>query len=514
MIDAKVIWRLRRPIPDEFLPSLTFTLQALLARHEAYMESAERDRRDLTAHIEKLERDNAELESQNTSATSENHVLQQDLDQLNDTIKDAEAKIERLEAMLLNSQREVRRLEKAEARADILERDVARLEEEQDRLRTTIAQTEEEARTVMGRWRTAQKELVDLQAQIEDMEKEAKEERERHVETVARMERQRAMEKELDTAAGRLKGAAGAKWMTERRNGGDVVFQLVRDLMEDNTNFQLNIAELCDSLRNANDEIQMLRDQLIYHQPAADQESGPLKTLQAELEKKEPPSPPTPQVQQQLHIHHHYHVTQKPDARKTKRKKITPGGKGKGVRVVSNPVRGSDGATSDEGRGDSNKASSALGKLAAWRPWAGNNNKESRKPTEAATPEASESSTPILSPSAAAAAPTKIPALALPSVITSTTTATATTVLSKSPQGSISSTSTATTGATTALTAPTSLSSTPMFRAPGINQPGTIPGFQEYFAAHKRRPVPTKVAVAGGERERVGEALREVLEEM
>jgi hypothetical protein len=50
-----------------------------------------------------------------------------------------------------------------------------------------------------------------------------------------------------------------------------------------------------------------------------------------------------------------------------------------------------------------------------------------------------------------------------------------------------------------------------MFRAPGINQPGAVPGFQEYWASQKRRGAPSKVAVedpAG-----VREALREVLEE-
>ncbi|KAL2130335.1 hypothetical protein VTI74DRAFT_6586 [Chaetomium olivicolor] len=771
--------------------------QALLARHEAYMASTERDRRELTAHIEQLEHDNAELEAKNKAVTDENDALQQDLDQANDTIKDAEAKIERLEAALLNSQREVRRLEKAEARADSLERHVAHLEEEQVKLRTTIVRTEEEARTIMNRWRETQTELGALQQQIDAIEEEAKKERERHVETVARMERQREMEKELYTAAGRLKGAASVKSMTERRHSGDVVFQLVRDLMQDNTVFQLNIAELCDSLRNANDEIQMLRDQLMYQQPAAGQETT-LQTLQAELEKKEPPTPPVPQVQQQLHILHHYHVTHKPDTRKPRRKRLTPGiftppalsapgspvvssarwprralavpplstvnsplassdprwslqtegqeletssapssprstnrdsifdrvpdlpsptspttsvdpaspgwktahrkriselslrsisetamfspetsrppsrftpcpnplsrfaakghpstaltsayttddmpiataslagylephvedtpsptadlfdpsleqntrrgslrrvvshesimslsngldihtltarpsqltlrplgltaagtnlsavtaqptlssasgagkrgsvilrdsiaqglgrspipprPKGKGMRVVSSPVRGRgrDRTRGEEGRGESNRAPSALGKLVAWRPWGGNSNNESNDTTRGdvtASPETSPSSTPILNPSATTSAPTSIPTLARSSTLTSSTTATAATNFSKSPQGSCSSasTSTATTRtATVPVTATASLASTPIFRAPGINQPGVIPGFQEYFAAHKRRVVPTKVAVEGGERERVGEALREVLEEL
>jgi hypothetical protein len=50
-----------------------------------------------------------------------------------------------------------------------------------------------------------------------------------------------------------------------------------------------------------------------------------------------------------------------------------------------------------------------------------------------------------------------------------------------------------------------------VFRAPGINQPGAVPGFQEYFAAHKRRAPPSKVSVE--DIAEVQEALREVLEE-
>ncbi|KAK4120107.1 hypothetical protein N657DRAFT_649453 [Parathielavia appendiculata] len=296
--------------------------QTLLARHEAYMVSAERDRLELTARIEQLERENTELEARNKAVTEENHGLRDELEQLNDTVNDAETKIGLLEATLLDSQREVRRLEIAADRAASLERQITILEEEQVVLRTTIARTEEEARTTMYRWRQAEKGLSDLQEQLERMEKEAREERERHVEVIGRMERQRAMEKELNTAAGRLKGAAAVKSMTESRSGGSAVAHFVRDLLQDNANLQLGIAELREMLLSSNDEIQMLREHLMYHQPAGNQEPGSPKTLRAELEKKEPLSPPQPpRVSQELHIHHHYHVSHKPDVRKSRKRR-------------------------------------------------------------------------------------------------------------------------------------------------------------------------------------------------
>ncbi|KAK4154070.1 hypothetical protein C8A00DRAFT_43120 [Chaetomidium leptoderma] len=302
--------------------------QTLLVRHEAYMASAERDRLELTARIEQLERDNAQLDARNRSVTDENHSLQDELEELNDTVKGTESRIELLEAVLLDSQREVRRLENAADRAASLERQIAILEEEQVMLRTTIARTEEEARTTMYRWRQAEKGLNDLQEQLERMEKEAREERERHVEVMGRMERQRAMEKELNTAAGRLKGAAAAKSMTDSRSSGNVVSHFVRDLLQDNAHLQVGMAELREMLLSSNDEVQMLREQLMYHQPADSHEPSSPTTLQAELANKEPPTPPQPpRVSQELHIHHHYHVNHKPETRKPRKRRqgLAPG---------------------------------------------------------------------------------------------------------------------------------------------------------------------------------------------
>lgn len=313
----------RKPKPDDCFPSLTFSLQTLLARHEAYMASAERDRAELTARIEQLEQENSELEIKNKLVTDENHTLRDELEGLNETIKDADTKIEALEATLRDSQRQVRRLEGAAERAANLERQISALEEEQHTLQNTLLTTREEARTAMNRWKEAQRGLIETQEQLERMEKEAREERERHVEVLGRIERQRQMEKELNTAAGRLKGAAGVKSMTDSRNGQNVVSHFVRDLLQDNANLQLGMAELREMLMASNDEIQMLREQLVYHQPVSRDggEVGSTSTLRAELQQKEPLSPSPPRVQQQFHIHHHYHVTHRPEQRKPKKRR-------------------------------------------------------------------------------------------------------------------------------------------------------------------------------------------------
>jgi len=311
-------------VPQPSEPALTFALQALLARHEAYMASAERDRAELNARIEQLQLDNAALQQSNDRTIEENRALLGRLAQLNGTVSESELKIRSLEAALQETQLTIKRLESAAARAADMERHIATLEGDQERMQKEVAHSEEEARSALYRWRMAERSLRDMQDQLERMEKEAKEERERHVEVIGRMERQRAMEKDLDTAAGRLKGAAAAKNLTDGKNGSSVVSHFVRDLLQDNANLQLSMAELREMLMNSNDEIQSLREQLMYHQPVKGEVSA-ASTLRAELE------PPTPvaekRISQELHVHHHYHVAPKAELKKPKKKRhsLNPG---------------------------------------------------------------------------------------------------------------------------------------------------------------------------------------------
>lgn len=67
-------------------------------------------------------------------------------------------------------------------------------------LRTTIARTEEKSYATMYRWRQAKNGFSDPQEQPERT-KDSREKRGRHIKIIGRMERQRAMEKELNTTA-------------------------------------------------------------------------------------------------------------------------------------------------------------------------------------------------------------------------------------------------------------------------------------------------------------------------
>jgi hypothetical protein len=199
------------------------------------------------------------------------------------------------------------------------------LEQEQVVLQQTVATTEAEERSAIQRWKKAERRLYEVQEQLEKIEREAREERERHVEVVGRMERQRTVEKELESAAGRLKGAAAATSLGQGKNGSNVVSHFVKDILQDNANLQMGIVELRQMLMNSNEEVQTLREQLMLHQPMFrdnDDSNGP-PTLKAELATKEPQVLP-----QELHVHHHYHVPAKrEEIRKPKKKRtiINPG---------------------------------------------------------------------------------------------------------------------------------------------------------------------------------------------
>lgn len=285
------------------------------------MVDAERDRLEMSGKIEKLEMDKRALEAENAKTIEDNRGLLNQLEALNTTASESEDHIKSLEATLQSTHLELRRLEALAARTQDLEIQLAALEQEQEVLQSTIVKTEAEERSVIQRWKQAERGLCALQDQLERIEREAREEKERHVEVLGRMERQRAVERELDTAAGRLKGAAAMTTGNDRA-GSSVVSHFVKDILQDNANLQLGIVELREMLMNSNEEVQTLREQLMIHQPMidADGDSVGAPTLGAELASKGEPEPKV--ISQELHIHHHYHTPKKEEIRRPKKKRM------------------------------------------------------------------------------------------------------------------------------------------------------------------------------------------------
>ncbi|KAL9620454.1 MAG: hypothetical protein Q9160_005039 [Pyrenula sp. 1 TL-2023] len=283
---------------------LTLILQALLSRHESYMQDSEKERDRLTLDIEKVESEKKTLEDENQRVVAENRELLNQLEDLNDNIADSDARVKSLAASLASAQYEIRRLNSLAARASHLETELQSLESDQAQLRKDLETCQETERSSLSRWRQAECKVRDLSDQLERIEREASEEREKHVELLGRIERRRTVEKELETAAGRLKGAAAATSLARNKAGTNVVSHFVRDILLDNSTLQAGIDELRDMLRASNEEVENLREQVILHQPFSGllDEYDPANRLNEELDQTGPGS-----LSQEVHVHHHYH---------------------------------------------------------------------------------------------------------------------------------------------------------------------------------------------------------------
>ena len=311
--------------------SLTFALQALLNRHEAYMVEAEQERKKMGAFIQKLEGEKKGLQAENAKTIEENRYLLDQLEDINNRVVDSDAQIDSLNVTLHSTRREIERLTILATRASQLELDLVALESEQEVLRNQLVSKEEEGRTAVQRWKGAERVIGTLQGQVDRIEKEMIEERTRHADVLARFERRRTVERELESAAGRLKGAAAATTM--ERNGGDgnstVVSHFVKDILQDNANLQMGIVELRDMLMGSNEEVQKLREQIMLHQPVHSNAEGHQEALNSELAKT-----PTTDGLPDFHVHHHYHA---PPTVETKKKAVNR--RPKRVRGTSHGLR-------------------------------------------------------------------------------------------------------------------------------------------------------------------------------
>ncbi|KAL4878261.1 hypothetical protein BJY04DRAFT_209332 [Aspergillus karnatakaensis] len=303
--------------------------QALLHRHESYMAEAEEDRQKFLASIETLEREKRQVQAENARIVEENRSLLEQLDGLNQAVADSDSHVQTLTAALENSEAELRHLTVSAARAADLEAQLAHMEAEQSKLQESLLVAQEDSKSAVNRWKKAECTLRDLNDQVDRIEKEAREERERHSELVQRMEKRRTVERELDGAAVRLKGAAAAQNL--RQNGGpSVVSRFVKDILQDNANLQMGIVELREMLESSNQEVQNLRDQILSHQPLSTADGDrPATTLSQELEANE-----SRRVSQEFHIHHHYHT---PPVAAAKKEKSTLFRRSKKRRSLGNP---------------------------------------------------------------------------------------------------------------------------------------------------------------------------------
>ena len=272
------------------------------------MVEAEEERQRMSSTIDGLEDERKELEQSNARVIAENRDLLNQLEQLNSQIVDSDIEIQSLNSTLAATRLELQRLTSLTNRAEQLEKQLYEIEIDHAELLAKQSDTEDENRMAIQRWKKAEGTIIYLQDQIDRIEKEAQEERQRHVEVMGRLERRRAVERELEKAAGRLKGAVITKSLNQQP-GTNVVSHFVRDILQDNANLQNGVVELREMLMGSNLEVENLREQLLLHQPVESRVS----TLKAELSAAEVPTNEATETGfdsvPELHVHHHYHAS-------------------------------------------------------------------------------------------------------------------------------------------------------------------------------------------------------------
>ncbi|MCJ1420167.1 hypothetical protein MMC32_006524 [Xylographa parallela] len=278
------------------------------------MRDAEQERHQMAAKFEKLESEKRELETANARTVEENRDLLDQLENLNNTVTESDVQIQALTATLQSTRQELQKLTILAGRAAQLEAQILAMETEQAGLQSQLFSSEENNKSALQRWKTAERTLDYLQDQVDKMEREAMEERERHIEVVGRMERRRVVEKELENAAGRLKGAAAMTLGRYQKGGTSVVSHFVKDILQDNANLQMEIVELREMLMSSNAEVETLREQMLLHHDGETVDKN--ATLRAELVKSAPSEPVS-----EMHVHHHYHASEVSVHRKAKKKR-------------------------------------------------------------------------------------------------------------------------------------------------------------------------------------------------
>lgn len=281
--------------PEE---SLTWSLQALLIRHETYVAGAELERTRVNASLIRLETQSRHLESENCRLSDENKSLAQQVEGLNSALIDSDQQVTLMTQSYTSTQEELQRVSSLAARAQDLELQLIELETEQATLQTTLVTTQEQERLTQRKFRDSQRRLIDLSAQFESIEQESHEERKHHAEVIERMKRTQAVEEELQTNITRSQTLADVV-------PNQAIAGLVKDLMQENANMVVSEKEMKKMLDQSNEEIALLRSQLAETLPSdpvylSDQARS--RDLNQELASNEA------QISSELHVHHHYHA--------------------------------------------------------------------------------------------------------------------------------------------------------------------------------------------------------------
>lgn len=309
-LDADLGRRLPSSGPDA---SLTWSLQALLVRHETYVAEAERDRQRLDKQVSALEARLIELDDNNKRLVDDNAILSSKLDQKRVVVAQSDVQIHSLTTILEAAQQEIQNLSGLASRTEQLQARIVRFETDRSQLQDDLVRARNDEQAAHAKSKDAKKESDRLRDAVARLETMLAGEHKETSGDAARIERRCAVEREIEEREMRAKRLNGSRSGSGDKRGGEVVSSFVREILQDNAHLQLKMLELQDSLQTSNEEVDDLRAQLEEHNRYAPQLDTPPEDdedaedeVAAVADRKL-----SRKVSQELHVHHHYHGPKK-----------------------------------------------------------------------------------------------------------------------------------------------------------------------------------------------------------
>lgn len=154
------------------------------------------------------------------------------------------------------------------AQTAVLEAQLAVLESEQEDLRSTLATTKDEERAAQARWRKAERQLGELEQQLERIDREHALEKARTQNILQRMEQRKLASQ---------RSGAHPNPMADKT----ALSRFMKEILAENGHLQLGVAELRDLLAQSQEEVNTLRQKI--EDMDADQQRAANMTSQQQL---------------------------------------------------------------------------------------------------------------------------------------------------------------------------------------------------------------------------------------
>ena len=260
----------------------------------------------MSNQILRLEDEKDELNTMNKKTIDENRYLLDQLEELNNQVAASDAQIAALNTTLESTRREMDKLNSLAAQASLLEAQLSIMEADQARLHHELTVKGQETQIIAQRWKLADRTSTSLSKQVDRIENEAREERQRHVEVVTRLERRLSVQRELEGSNQEVSRTASAPTQANGRSH-NAVSNFVKEILQDNANLQMGICELHELLSDSNEEVEKLRERGVDPSPDTRKPSNISDRMEPSRELA---------VDSPLHVHHHYHAP--PSSRRDK----------------------------------------------------------------------------------------------------------------------------------------------------------------------------------------------------